>query len=68
MYGWIIFILGIVTLVMGALAQNTWVVPAIAISWWVTQYRSMKKVKEKRIILNRLHGLDHGKAPRQLFA
>jgi hypothetical protein len=64
MYGWLIFILGILAVVMGALAQNPWVVPATAVSWWVTQYRSMQKVKEKRIIQNRLHG----RAARQLFA
>jgi hypothetical protein len=64
MYGWMIFILGILAVVMGALAQNPWVVPATAVSWWVTQYRSMQKVKEKRIIQNRLQG----RATRQLFA
>jgi hypothetical protein len=64
MYGWMIFILGILAVVMGALAQNPWVVPATAVSWWVTQYRSMQKVKEKRIIQNRLQG----RAARQLFA
>jgi len=72
MYGWTILILGIFTLVIGALAQHPWVVPIIAVAWWVTQYRSMKRMqewsKEKRIILNRLHELNHGIAPRQNLA
>ena len=65
MYGWTIFILGIFNLVIGALAQNPWVVPGIALAWWVTQYRYMKQVKEKRIILNRLAELDHAIPSRQ---
>ena len=68
MYGWTIFILGIFNLVIGALAQNPWVVPAIAVTWWVTQYRSMKRVKEKRTNINRLADLDHAIASRQNLA
>jgi hypothetical protein len=68
MFGWTIFILGLFALLFGALAQQIYVVPAIALSWWVTQYRAMKRVKEKRFILKRLDGLDHGEATRQIFA
>jgi hypothetical protein len=55
MFGWTVFILGIFTLVTGALAQLPWVVPAIALSWWVTQYRGVKRLREKRVILSRLN-------------
>jgi hypothetical protein len=59
MYGWTIFILGIFCLIIGALAQNPWVVPVIALAWWLTQYRYMKRLKEKRILNNRLAELGH---------
>jgi hypothetical protein len=65
MYGWTIFVLGIFCLVTGALTQNPYVVPVIALAWWVTQYRYIKRVKEKRIILNRLAELDHAIVSRQ---
>lgn len=68
MSGWTIFILGIFTLVIGALAQFPWVVPVIALAWWFAQYRSMKRVKEKRMIRDRLAKLERAIAHRQNLA
>ncbi len=57
MYGWTIFILGILGIVAGAFAQQSWIVPVVAFSWWITQYRSVKRAREKRALLNRLNAL-----------
>ena len=61
MYGWTIFILGILAIVLGARAQQPWIVPVVAVCWWITLYRSTKRAKEKRIILKRLNALEENR-------
>jgi len=57
MYGWTIFILGILIVVAGARAQQPWGITVVAVCWWITLYRSVKRAKEKRIILKRINTL-----------
>ena len=57
MCGWTIFILGILDVLIGALVQQPWVIPVVAVCWWIAQYRSAKRAKEQRIILKRFDEL-----------
>ena len=53
--GWIIFVLGVIALIMGACAQEGyWVCLLIAVSWCISLHQDSVNKKRKKELLSRL--------------
>jgi hypothetical protein len=57
--GWIIFVLGIIALVMGAYSRTGYsVCLLIAVSWWIGLHRGSLKRKRKREVMKKLEKIE----------
>jgi hypothetical protein len=62
--GWVIFIMGLIALVLGAYAKiGYWVCLVIAVSWYISLHQSSLRTKRKRELLTRLKGIEEGPWP-----
>jgi hypothetical protein len=59
--GWIIFVLGIIALVLGAYSRiGYWVCLLIAVSWFVSLHQNSAKKRRQKELLNRVEKIGSG--------
>jgi len=59
--GWVIFILGVVALVMGAYSRmGYWVCLLIAVSWYISLHHASLRRKRKRELLTEPEKIERG--------